>query len=54
MVVLLCEISNDHIRFPKPDVTIVDGGDEAVRIQGDILHGVGHPEVIPGIDPFII
>src|SRR5258705_2967555 len=54
IVMLLCEISNDHIRFPKPHVTIVDGRDEAVRIHGDMLRGVGHPEVTSGIDPFII
>src|SRR5260370_28601196 len=54
IVMLLCEISNDHIRFPKPHVTIIDGRDEAVPIHGDILPGVGHPEITFSIDPFII
>jgi hypothetical protein len=53
-MLLWCEISNDYIRFPNPHVTIVEGGDEAVRIHSDILGGVGYPEVTSGIDPFII
>jgi hypothetical protein len=51
---LLCQIADDHVRFPELKIAVLGRGNEPVRVQHTIFRCFGNAELVTCIDPMIL